>query len=332
MWRIVDNRPLRAILPAVEICWLSQVSTVIRLQWASGIESKNWVNLFLFHLTSLCAYFHPVMAGIPLEDNFTDIIGKAQRGQKLDDATLAARAGIRLDELTRVKAGEVLEAAIRKLANTLHLGERALMDSARQAWYPKPLEVEGLRQFTTPYEDITVNAYLAWGPETKEAVAFDTGADCTPMLNFARDRHLKVRHLLLTHVHPDHIADLARLKTETGALAFVSNLEKTPGAEGFDVGRTFKAGGLTIETRQTSGHARGGTTYVVAGLRSPVAVVGDAMFAGSMGGGVVSYAEALETNRRNILSLPDGTVLCPGHGPLTTVAEQKQHNPFFPDT
>jgi glyoxylase-like metal-dependent hydrolase (beta-lactamase superfamily II) len=50
-----------------------------------------------------------------------------------------------------------------------------------------------------------------------------------------------------------------------------------------------------------------------------------------MGGGMISYAEALENNRRKILTLPDQTVLCPGHGPLTTVGEEKQHNPFFPE-
>ena len=54
------------------------------------------------------------------------------------------------------------------------------------------------------------------------------------------------------------------------------------------------------------------------------------MFAGSMGGGMISYADALRTNREQILSLSDETILAPGHGPLTTVGEQKQRNPFFP--
>ena len=53
------------------------------------------------------------------------------------------------------------------------------------------------------------------------------------------------------------------------------------------------------------------------------------MFAGSMGGGLVSYEDALRNTREQILSLPDDTILCPGHGPLTTVGEEKRHNPFF---
>ena len=60
-----------------------------------------------------------------------------------------------------------------------------------------------------------------------------------------------------------------------------------------------------------------------------MAVVGDAMFAGSMGGGMVSYDDALCNNREQILTLPDATIICPGHGPLTTVGEQKHANPFF---
>ena len=96
------------------------------------------------------------------------------------------------------------------------------------------------------------------------------------------------------------------------------------------LGKTFQVGSLTIETRSTWGHSPGGVTYVVRGLVRTVAIVGDAIFAGSMGGGGISYKDALETNRENILSLPDETVLCPGHGPLTTVGEQKKLIPSFP--
>jgi len=57
--------------------------------------------------------------------------------------------------------------------------------------------------------------------------------------------------------------------------------------------------------------------------------VGDSLFAGSMGGGNVSYQDALRNNLEKILTLPDSTIICPGHGPMTTVAQEKQHNPFF---
>jgi hydroxyacylglutathione hydrolase len=271
------------------------------------------------------------MATIPLEDNFTDIIGKAQRGFNLTDEALARRADVSLADLQRIKAGEFDETLVRKIARSLNLGKTTLVESAKKTWYPDPIELDGLAQFNSPYQDMTVNAYLVWDPASKEAGAFDTGTDCRSLLDLARKNGLTVKSIFLTHTHPDHIADLARLTKETGAPAYVCKLEPAAGAEAFAEGRTFYLGNLKIETRQTSGHSVGGITYVISGLARPVAVVGDAMFAGSMGGGSISYLDALANNRKKILLLPDQTILCPGHGPLTTVGEEKKHNPFFPE-
>jgi glyoxylase-like metal-dependent hydrolase (beta-lactamase superfamily II) len=75
------------------------------------------------------------------------------------------------------------------------------------------------------------------------------------------------------------------------------------------------------------------TTYFVGGLSWPVAVVGDAIFASSMGGTIngvpAEFAEQYDHNVKKILPLPRDTVIAPGHGPLTTLAQEKKHNPFF---
>jgi glyoxylase-like metal-dependent hydrolase (beta-lactamase superfamily II) len=187
---------------------------------------------------------------------------------------------------------------------------------------------------------MTVNSYLVFDPQTRIAAAFDTGTDCDPMLALAGERGLKIALILLTHTHGDHVFELDRLKAATDAPAYVSERETIPGESPFEDGHVFElveqavrplTVRLTIETRRTSGHARGGTTFVVTGLARRLAVVGDALFAGSMGGGMVNYAEALRTNRESIFTLPDNTVICPGHGPLTTVGEEKAHNPFYPE-
>jgi hydroxyacylglutathione hydrolase len=272
------------------------------------------------------------MAMIPLEDTFTDIIGKARRGLKLtDDKQLASRAGVSVADIAKVTGGAMDDGVLRKLAKALELGEQTLVDSANKKWYPSVREMEGLRQFNTTYEDMTVNAYLVWDPKTRNAAAFDTGATCEPLLEFAKTKKLPIKLILLTHTHPDHIADLNRLISESGAKACVGEREPTAGVETFKEGRSFQLGELGIDTRQTSGHSVGGITYVVTELARPVAVVGDAIFAGSMGGGGISYADALANNRKKIFTLPDNTILCPGHGPLTTVGEEKRHNPFYPE-
>jgi len=249
---------------------------------------------------------------------------------KISDADLARAAGVSLVDLASTKDGKFDETVVKKLAPVLKLGANALVAVGKKAWQPKdPGTIPGLAMFTTPYGDITVNSFLVWDPKSKAAVFFDTGAESSGMLKLAAENGLKAGLILLTHTHPDHIADLAKLESASGAKAYVCELEAIDGAEPFKAGKKFAAGGLEIETRQTSGHSKGGITYVISGLQAPVAVVGDSIFASSMGGGIISYEDALRNNREKILTLPGNTVLCPGHGPLTTVAEEKANNPFF---
>jgi glyoxylase-like metal-dependent hydrolase (beta-lactamase superfamily II) len=120
-------------------------------------------------------------------------------------------------------------------------------------------------------------------------------------------------------------------KHSPGVKTMVGALEPVEGATRFQVGAAFSVGTLRVSTRLTKGHSPGGTTFVIHGLVQPVAIVGDALFAQSMGGGMISYQDALATNRSEIFTLSDETVVCPGHGPMTTVGEEKAHNPFFPE-
>jgi hydroxyacylglutathione hydrolase len=267
--------------------------------------------------------------GIPLEDAFTDVLGKAQRGLGVSDSQLAERAGISLSQLQQLRSGAAEPETLRAVASVLKLNAGALSALAAGSWMPEPVEVPGLAMFTTPFDDITVNSYIVTDPSGAGAIAFDTGADCEPMLAFLSERKLALKLILITHTHGDHIYDLDRLKERTGAEAYAGSREPLNGAHAFEAGASFSLGALAIDTRLTWGHSRGGITYVVRGLARQLAVVGDAVFAGSMGGGAVSYADALKTNRAEILSLSDETVICPGHGPLTTVGEEKAHNPFF---
>jgi hydroxyacylglutathione hydrolase len=267
---------------------------------------------------------------IPLEDTFADIVGKAQRGLKLTDDALAAAAGIPAAALAGVKSGTFDPEALSSLAPVLGLNAEALVALGAGTYKPAAVALRGLECFNTPFEDMTVNSYLVRDEATKEAAAFDTGADATPMLDFLVKHGLTLKYLFLTHTHGDHILELDRLVEKTGTSVLVGSREPAlEAAVAFEAGRSFQLGRLSIGTRLTWGHAQGGITYVVAGLEKPLAVVGDAVFAGSMGGGAVSYADALRTNREEILTLPDDTILAPGHGPLTTVGEQKRANPFL---
>lgn len=268
----------------------------------------------------------------PLEDFSEDIIGKAQRGLGIDTGELAERSGVDFDTIQALRRGEADADAIRKIAPELGLHGEALLASAQKVWFPEQLDVPGLHAYHTHYGDMIVNAYLLQAPESREAIVFDTGTDCTAILNLLRGNSLTLAAICLTHSHRDHIADLDALRSANGnPPAYIHGEEMVHGATAIEEGWTLDAAGLQLTARQTSGHSVAGITFVVEGMPAPVAVVGDAMFAGSMGGGMISYSEALRNNREKILTLPDDTVLCPGHGPLTTVGQEKTHNPFFPE-
>ena len=272
------------------------------------------------------------MSMIPLEDNFEDVLGKALRGTGISDGILEFLTGVPEDTIAKLKDGELDEDALRKVASPLGLDSNTLVERAHEAWMPEQVELEGLRQFNTVYDDMIVNNYLVWDLASKEAALFDTGTDASGALGLVNELGLELKHLFLTHTHLDHIMDRAAVEAHNPKLeTLISGLEPVEGAIRFQPGDVFSVGTLQVSTRLTKGHSPGATSYVINGLGRPVAMVGDALFAQSMGGGMISYQDALATNRSEIFTLQDDTVLCPGHGPMTTVGEEKAHNPFYPE-
>ena len=270
------------------------------------------------------------MSKIPLEDFCEDIVGKAMRGLAVADAELSEKTGVSCEAIQRLRRGDGEESTARAVAPHLGLDPDKLADSFSHAWTPEPRQLSGLSVSTTEYGDMLVNAFLIWDPDSRLGAMVDTGNDASELLERVSNEGITLVHVFLTHTHRDHIADLARVReAHPHAIVHVGARELFEGALPIEHGDTFRVGGLQVSARHTWGHAEGGMTYVVEGLGKPVAVVGDGVFAGSMGGGMVSYGDALRTNREEILTLSDETILCPGHGPLSTVGEEKAHNPFF---
>lgn len=272
------------------------------------------------------------MSRIPIEDLCQDVIAKAQRGWKISDEALCARAEISPDELALVQAGQGRAAIIRRIAKQLKLNPSALEGLAAQTWYPEyPTFRHGFMMFNTPYEDMTVNNYVVWDPKSKDAAVFDSGADCGPTLDFIEAESLRVKYIFLTHTHEDHVADLPRLIEATGAQVWVSELEPTcsPGAQTFTENAYFHLGEIAIKTLLTSGHSPGLTSFYITGLSWPLAIVGDSVFAGSIGGSPTHFEEQLRNNIEKLTKLPRPTVFAPGHGPLTTLAQELRYNPFL---
>ncbi len=274
------------------------------------------------------------MIPIPLEDLYSDVIAKAQRGLGVTDEALAEKTGLTVRVVQRVRGNHPERAPLERIAAALDLDAESLIALSEDRYRPNVnVPEDGFAMFTTPYGGgMTVNSYMFWRSDARTAVVFDTGSTCSGIIATAKSSGVKIDAIFLTHTHPDHVADLRRLREFSKAPIFVGNEERLtePKTIGMAAGGSSSAGPLQVKSRATPGHSPGGLTYVVEGLPVPFAVVGDALFAGSMGGvAPAAYLAALKANRAQILSLPDETVLCPGHGPLTTVALEKKHNPFY---
>ena len=266
---------------------------------------------------------------VPLEDFFPDIIGKAQRGLRLDDASLARRARLASDQIEHLKTGSGDRDQIAAIGTALDLAPGALVESFEKSWEPAEIALEGLVQFNTDLLGMTVNVYVVWDPSSREAAIFDAGVDANQLFKRVRAEKLTISAVFITHTHQDHIAGLADILAQCRVPVFAPEAEPVAHSEQVREGFKHKLGSLEIEARLTNGHSAGGTSYLVSGLAQPVVIVGDSLFAGSMGGAPNAYEQARKNNREKILSLPPETIICPGHGPMTTVANERAHNPFF---
>ena len=265
-----------------------------------------------------------------LEDFSEDIVAKAQDGLRITNRELAEQAGIDLTEVKALKAGEPATEDLRRTASVLGLDPDRLVASARKEWLPEPQSVNGLTLFTSRFRSMTVNAYLVEAPDGT-SVLFDTGVDPDPILAKLNRGRTGLSAVLLTHGHPDHVAALGPiLAAHPGTPVYAHPAENVADARSVAWGETVRVGAFALRCLETPGHTPGGTSFLFEGREPPLCIVGDALFAGSVGGCAGDYQRSLQCVREHLLSLPPETVLCPGHGPVTTVAEERAHNPFFP--
>ena len=272
---------------------------------------------------------------VPIEDEYQDVLKKAAIGLRLSHSALALSSGLNLKEVRALFDGNFSEIDARKLAPILGLDADKLVALAGRSWLPHEVSSPGLHQCNMPfpeagYPGASVNSYLVYNTITKEAIAFDTGTSAEPILECIRAQELLLKAVFLTHTHRDHVGGFEKLVAVAQTkLAFGPAEEPHTGVSSLQPDSKMHLCGFDIYAVKTNGHSKGGLSYIVHGLNRPIALVGDALFSLSMGGAKYDYQLALKNNREQLLSLPSETVLCPGHGPMTSVAEERAHNPFF---
>lgn len=271
-----------------------------------------------------------------LEDHLGDIIRKARTAAGISKFSAAEAAGLTAEQESELeefgKSPGSLD--LQSLATLLGLGA-AKLKAIAQGWRPLPVDLglwRELRVISTTRGGNTVNCFLIWDEVTREAALFDTGWEAAPTITLVEENGLELKHLFLTHTHEDHIAAMSALRERFPKLRLHTNSKNVPPQHRNRANDCIALGSLRITNRETPGHAEDGATYLVGNWPEDAphaAMVGDTLFAGSLATGFQSWELLKERVRSQILSLPQDTLLCPGHGPLTTVAQETAHNPFF---
>lgn len=272
-----------------------------------------------------------------LEDHAGDVLRKARLGRGIPLERVAAAARMRTEQLAQFEErGELWDGmdfdAVSKLLNL----DGDKLRRIAEGWLPAAHELsrwQCLRKIENDTGGMAVNCFLLWDRSSREAALFDTGWVAGPIADLLEQFQLGLKHIFITHSHHDHVAALGELRKQASDAAVHSNSSHAPKSQKLRKGECFSVGELNIAWRETPGHAADGVTYVVDGFPDeapPVAVVGDAVFAGSIGGALKHFELARQRVREEILTLSDAALICPGHGPVTTVGEQRDCNPFFP--
>lgn len=195
---------------------------------------------------------------------------------------------------------------------------------------------------------IMANCFIVGCEKTKSAVVIDPGDEANKILLSLAESKLTVKYILNTHGHFDHVGGNKQMKEATGAdilihagdaamleqlsvasMAFGLSVENSPPADRtIDEGDLITFGDITLNVLHTPGHSPGGVTFYTDG----VAFVGDSLFAGSIGrtdfpGG--DYNTLISSIKTKLFPLGDDVRVYTGHGPATTIGQEKRMNPFL---
>jgi glyoxylase-like metal-dependent hydrolase (beta-lactamase superfamily II) len=202
-----------------------------------------------------------------------------------------------------------------------------------------------------PVGMLACNCSVLGDEATGEAVVIDPGDEVERVQEILLRHHLRVRYIVATHAHIDHVGGIEALKRATGAAVLMNEADlplyqnlalqaawlgvAPPVAVEVDQflkdGDSFKCGGHSLEVLHTPGHSPGSLCLHLPG-DGPILFSGDTLFQSSIGrtdlwGG--SFEQIIRSIKSSLLQFPDATRVFPGHGPATTIGDERETNPFL---
>jgi glyoxylase-like metal-dependent hydrolase (beta-lactamase superfamily II) len=281
---------------------------------------------------------HLLPAATSLEDELGDVLEKALRRKEWSHEDLAAASGVEvakirdaIDYRPDLSLGE-----LRGLAAALSLNEVGLC-ALGVGRYPLPA-IEGLAfqvwALRMPHGIGVANAYVVSDHESNCGLLFDTGAGLDALEAAWPPGIEKVSAVFLTHGETEHAGGLCEVVARFGGPpAYVPEGAVTPCGVPAGEGDCFRFGALEVLVFRTPGHASAHNCYWVRPLsvRSgrSLLISGDLIFAGSAGGAYFCHRQMQTQLHRVLECLPSSTVIAPGHGPMTTVENERSYNPFL---
>jgi hydroxyacylglutathione hydrolase len=201
-----------------------------------------------------------------------------------------------------------------------------------------------------PVGPLACNCTLLGDEQTHEAIVIDPGDEVGRIHRRLTELGLKLKQILVTHAHIDHVGGALRLKRLTGAPIFlnesdlpllkmmdeqagwlgISTPETAPPDENLADGASVGLENYSAQVMHTPGHTQGSICLHFVQLK--LLIAGDTLFAGSIGrtdlpGG--NSDQIIDSIQSRLLVLPDETKVLPGHGPVTTIGEERRNNPFL---
>jgi glyoxylase-like metal-dependent hydrolase (beta-lactamase superfamily II) len=261
---------------------------------------------------------------------------KAQRGRRIATADLARMTGLTEHAIESWLAGDGVPSAdeARALARPLRLDPRKFAARAANSWEPHVNLPANVRHH--PHDPHPSNGYLFFLDDARTAALIDPAGLPATVLQAIAAGPFALRYILITHKHADHCdatADIARAYPAARIVMHRSDVaaigDLAPGALPIVDGDELPFGDdATIRMLHTPGHTDGSSCFL---FRSTL-FTGDTLFAGSVGGAfgdVSTYDDILASVKFKLFELNDQTVVMPGHGPPSTIEQEKAHNPFF---